>query len=149
MSNSTTSWQEAVRLRCYQQTMAKSPESFDPQSRALNNLKLNKRSLTPTRDPGNSNDLDNLNILKAPGIPRAELFKDETLVKAIEWGFDEAMLQLCIGLYGKHSIKGIINKLNKLPEVYFKPQYGPVPQQRGRLLNCELKKLKQAFRNPY
>lgn len=146
MLNSTTeSWQESFRARCYQQAMEKCPESFDIENQDLNNLNLNKRSLVSLRDLGNSNDLDNLNNLKAVGIPRVELFTDDAFVRALEWGFDEAMLQLCIGTYGKLKVKGLIHKISKLPELYFKPQYGPVPKQRGKLLNHELGKLKKAL----
>lgn len=127
------------------------------QGQALNNLNFKlARSTGVGSDPGNhapddpgfSQKGSNLNNLKASpekkrgGVPRIQLFTDETLKKAIIWGVEEWLIQVCIRDYGEYTIKGQINRIHQIPDAYFKPQYGPIPQQRGRLFNKEMQKLK-------
>jgi hypothetical protein len=111
--------------------------------RALNNLnyKSSPEFNTPQAgsDPSSSS---NLNNLKRGGVPRLQLYTDATLKKAMEWGVEEWLVQVCIRDYGEYAVKGQINRIHQIPEGYFKPQYGPIPQQRGRLFNKEMQKLK-------
>jgi hypothetical protein len=110
----------------------------------LNNLNYNSgESLTPSRDIKLNPQSVNLNNLKGQGVPRVELYTDEALKKAMAWGVQEWLVQVCIRDYGLHIVKGVINRIYSLPEGYFKPKYGPIPQQRGRLFNTEMKKLRE------
>lgn len=103
-------------------------------------------------DPGSSLKNSNLNNLKVSpekkwgGVPRLQLFQDETLKKAIAWGVEEWLIQVSIREYGEYVVKGQINRIHQIPEAYFKPQYGPIPTQRGRLFNKEMQKLKASRR---
>ena len=73
-----------------------------------------------------------------------ELYTDEILKKVMAWGVEEWLVQVCIRDYGLYTVKGQINRIHQIPDGYFKPQYGPIAQQRGRLFNREMQKLKQA-----
>lgn len=114
----------------------------------LNNLNYisgdNLSNLTPSKEIKLNTQPVNLNNLKGKGVPRVELYTDEALKKAMIWGVQEWLVQVCIRDYGLHIVKGIINRIYNLPEGYFKPQYGPIPQQRGKLFNNEMQKLKQS-----
>jgi hypothetical protein len=124
--------------------------------RALNNLNLAKLGDPDLGDPDqsapvvssyspNSSDLNNLKSepeKKRGGVPRLQLYTDATLKKTMEWGVEEWLVQVCIRDYGEYVVKGQINRIHQIPEGYFKPQYGPIPQQRGRLFNREMQKLK-------
>ena len=125
------------------------------QNRALNNL--NSRSSSEFNTPQASSDLSsssNLNYLKAEpekkrgGVPRLKLYTDETLKKAMAWGVEEWLLQVCIRDYGEYTVKGQINRIYQMPDGYFKPQYGPLDQQRGRIFNREMQKLKASRQTP-
>lgn len=116
-------------------------------SQPLNNLNLNnKLNLKPTGVSSSLSRCQNLNNLKAlpekkrSGVPRIQLWTDATLRRALEWGFDEAMLQVCIREYGEYTVKGEINRIYQIPDGYFKPKYGPIPGQRGKLFNVEMQK---------
>ena len=85
----------------------------------------------------------NLNDLNPKGVSRLELYTNETLKKAMAWGVEEWLVQVCIRDYGIHTVKGQINRIYNIPDGYFKPKYGPIPSQRGRLFNTEMQKLKQ------
>jgi len=119
--------------------------------RALNNL--NSKSsveFNPIEDKRSLPKQSNLNHLKAEqgkkqkGVPRLELYTDEILKKAMSWGVEEWLLQVCIRDYGLYTVKSQINRIYSMPEGYFKPKYGPIPQQRGRIFNKEMQKLKQS-----
>jgi DnaA N-terminal domain len=90
----------------------------------------------------NLNNLKPKNAKNRSGVSRRELWDDGCWRKALDWGFDEAMLQYCIAEYGSYVIKGQINRIHQIPEGYFRPKYGPINQQRGRLLNKEMQKLR-------
>jgi hypothetical protein len=111
--------------------------------RALNNLNLTPgvefKAVKAGSSPPNG---ANLNNLKRGGVPRLQLYTDATLKKVMEWGVEEWLVQVCIRDYGEYTVKGQINRIHQIPEGYFKPQYGPIPQQRGRLFNREMQKLK-------
>jgi hypothetical protein len=113
---------------------------------ALNNLNLNKNyNLNQGEDrssSANSSNLNNLKPEKRGGVPRLKLYTDETLKKAMAWGVEEWLVQVCIRDYGEYTVKGQINRIYQLPEGYFKPKYGPIPAQRGKLFNREMQKLK-------
>ena len=59
------------------------------------------------------------------------------------WGVEEWLLQVCIRDYGLYTVKGQINRIYQMPDGYFKPQYGPINTQRGRIFNKEMQKLKE------
>jgi hypothetical protein len=61
----------------------------------------------------------------------------------MSWGVQEWLIQVCIRDYGIYKVKAAINRLYNLPEGYFKPKYGPINTQRGKLFNTEMQKLKQ------
>jgi len=118
--------------------------------RALNNLNLKSSPEFNTPQAGsdlpNSSNLNNLNGAsekKRGGVPRLMLYTDETLKKAMEWGVEEWLVQICIRDYGLYTVKAQINRIYQIPQTYFKPHYGPIPQQRGRLFNKEMQKLMQ------
>jgi hypothetical protein len=114
------------------------------QNRALNNLNSsNNYNLNPNRDIKLQAEPKNLNGLKGKGVSRIELYTDEALKKAMSWGVEEWLVQVCIRDYGLHTVKGQINRIYQLPDGYFKPQYGPINTQRGRIFNKEMQKLKQ------
>lgn len=118
----------------------------------LNNLNFNSRSTEVATTPAggvntipNSSNLNNLKPHeKRGGVPRLELYRDESLKKAMAWGVEEWLVQVCIRDYGLHTIKGQINRIYQMPDGYFKPQYGPIDKQRGRIFNKEMQKLKEA-----
>jgi|GEM_PF-2000655 len=117
-------------------------------SKPLNNLNIKSSfEFKPLEDSSSYSNLTNLNNLKGSttgkGIPRLELYTDEILKKAISWGVEEWLLQVCIRDYGIYTVKAQINRIYQMPDGYFKPQYGPIPQQRGRIFNKEMQKLKQ------
>lgn len=127
------------------------------QGQALNNLNFNISGSTgftrhdPTpEDPGHSSKSSDLNNLKLHekkgGVPRRQLYEDPALSKAMSWGVEEWLVQVCIRDYGIDAVKRAINKIYTLPQGYFKPQYGPIPQQCGRIFNKEMQKLKTARR---
>lgn len=117
---------------------------------ALNNLNLaSSRKNQPARDGAPSvQTAENLNNLKRPdgkprgGVPRLTLYTDETFKKAMSWGIEEWLVQVCIRDYGEYKVRATINRIYQIPDGYFKPQYGPIPGQRGRLFNKEMQKLK-------
>jgi hypothetical protein len=84
----------------------------------------------------------NLNNLK--GVPRLQLYTDPALQKAMDWGVEEWLVQICIRDYGLYIVKSQINRIYQIPDSYFKPHYGPIPQQRGRIFNKEMQKLNEA-----
>ncbi len=114
-------------------------------NRPLNNLNSQSSSkFKPSLvDRYSSSTPTNLNVLKAKGVPRLELYTDEILKKAMGWGVEEWLVQVCIRDYGIYTVKGQINRIYNIPDGYFKPKYGPIPNQRGRLFNTEMQKLKQ------
>jgi len=119
-----------------------------PSSSPLNNL--NSKASNQFKSPEDSSsysNLTNLNNLRpeqvSKGIARIELYTDETLKKALVWGVEEWLLQVCIRDYGLYTVKAQINRIYQMPDGYFKPKYGPIPQQRGRIFNKEMQKLKQ------
>lgn len=126
------------------------------QTGALNNLNLKNNNNLAGSDPGslalNRVNLNNLKQrdekkstqAKRGGVPRLELYTDETWKKALAWGVEEWLLQVCIREYGAYTVKGQINRIHQIPDGYFKPQYGPIHQQRGRLFNKEMQKMKAA-----
>lgn len=118
---------------------------------ALNNLNYKSQAKfnTPQADldPPSGSNLNNLkgeSEKKRVGVPRMELYTDEILKKVMAWGVEEWLVQVCIRDYGLYTVKGQINRIHQIPDGYFKPQYGPIAQQRGRLFNREMQKLKQA-----
>lgn len=118
-------------------------------SKPLNNLNIKARSqFNPMIDTRRQLNFSDLNNLKSPagkkGVPRLELYTDEALKKAIGWGVEEWLLQVCIQEYGIYAVKAQINRIYQIPEGYFKPKYGPIAQQRGRIFNKEMQKLKQS-----
>ena len=126
--------------------------------RALNNLNLNNNQVnlngrdsskqaTSQSVTGSSSQKNfNLNNLKAEqkrgGVPRLTLYTDEVFKKALSWGVEEWLLQVSIREYGEYTVKGQINRIHCIPNGYFKPQYGDVNTQRGRIFNKEMQKLK-------
>lgn len=130
------------------------PELWAAQSpQVLNNLNYISGSTVETTQPSgvvSSPNSSNLNNLKAQpekkrgGVPRLELYTDEALKKAMAWGVEEWLVQVCIRDYGLYKVKAQINRIYQLPEGYFKPQYGPIDKQRGRIFNMEMQKLRKA-----
>jgi len=117
------------------------------QNRALNNLNLKSSSeFNPPIASSDNAKQPNLNNLKPHekrgGLPRLQLYTDETLKKAMAWGVKEWLLQVCIRDYGLYTVKAQINRIYQMPDGYFKPQYGPIDQQRGRIFNKEMQKMK-------
>lgn len=120
-----------------------------PSETPLKNLNYKKpTNLSSPEDHGSSSKQSNLKNLKASepkkrgGVPRLKLYTDETLKKALAWGVEEWLVQVCIREYGEYTVKGQINRIHQIPEGYFKPKYGAIPTQRGRLFNLEMQKLK-------
>lgn len=113
----------------------------------LNNLNSRvENNLNPSSNLKLQSQPKNLNGLKGKGIPRLELYTDETFKKALGWEVKEWFLQVCIKDYGVYAVKGAINRIYNLPDGYFQPKYGPINQQRGRLLNTEMQKLRQSIK---
>src|SRR5205085_8577221 len=93
----------------------------------LNNLNSSfENNLNPSSNLKLEKQKENLNNLKGKGIPRLELYTDETFKKAMAWGVQEWLIQVCIRDYGIYAVKGALNRIYNLPEGYFKSQYGPV-----------------------
>jgi hypothetical protein len=114
----------------------------------LNNLNSSfENNLNPNSNIKLERQQENLNNLKGKGVPRLELYTDEAFKKAMAWGVQEWLLQVCIRDYGIYNVKATINRIYNLPEGYFKPQYGPVNTQRGRIFNKEMQKLRQSRHN--
>lgn len=114
-------------------------------------INLNNKAIVEFKSPedtGSSPTKPNLNNLKRGGVPRLRLYTDPALQKAIAWGVEEWLIQVSIREYGEYAVKAQINRLHQIPEGYFKPQYGPVPQQRGRLFNREMQKLRDSRQAP-
>ena len=110
----------------------------------LNNLNSRvENNLNPNSNLKLQSQPENLNSLKGKGVPRLELYTDETFKKALSWEVKEWFLQVCIRDYGEYAVKGAINRIYNLPDGYFQQKYGPINQQRGRLLNAEMKKLRE------
>jgi hypothetical protein len=111
----------------------------------LNNLNSSvDNNLNPTGKFKLQSEPENLNDLKRKGVQRLELYTDEAFKKALSWGVEEWLVQVCIRDYGIYTVKGQINRIHQIPEGYFKPHYGPVHTQRGRLFNTEMQRLKQS-----
>lgn len=120
------------------------PNLWNIQSKPLNNLNSSSGdNLTPNRAFKLQAEHSDLNNLKRGGVPRQELYTDETLKKAMSWGVQEWLVQVCIRDYGIYKVKAAINRLYNLPEGYFKPKYGPISTQRGKLFNTEMQKLRR------
>jgi hypothetical protein len=118
--------------------------------KALNNLNSSKleefNAPQADRSPQTGSNLNNLKrqqpAKRRGGVPRLQLYTDPTLKRAMDWGVEEWLVQVCIRDYGEYTVKGQINRIYQIPDGYFKPQYGPIPGQRGRLFNREMQKLK-------
>ncbi len=102
---------------------------------------LNSRSCEETNKKNNT-DLNYLNTRERK-ISRFELWSDKVLQRALEWGFDERVLRICIQEYGEDLVKYHINRIHALPDGYFQARYGPVAQQRGKCFNMEMQKLRR------
>jgi len=129
-------------------TWARMGSGVTSSSSPLNNLNSKVSDQFKSLEDGSYySNLTNLNKLKSAatgkGVPRLELYTDEILKKAISWGVEEWLLQVCIRDYGLYTVKAQINRIYQMPDGYFKPKYGPIPQQRGRIFNKEMQKLKQ------
>jgi len=148
-----TTRQKIEALALAERTGTKAPEwaklGANIQNRALNNLNIKSgfefKSLEYSRNFSNLINLNNLRPeQESKGIARIEPYTDETLKKAISWGVEEWLVQVCIREYGIYTVKAQINRIYQLPDGYFKPKYGPIAQQRGRIFNKEMQKLKCA-----
>ena len=116
-----------------------------PYESPLNNLNYKKASdslSSQALDGSSSQENLNLNNLKRGGVPRLELYKDPALKKAMEWEVEEWLVQICIRDYGLATVKAQIARIFGIPDGYFKPKYGPLNAQRGRIFNKEMQKLR-------
>ena len=77
-------------------------------------------------------------------ISRRDLYADPAYRQALDWGVAEWLIHVCVRDYGRNKVRGEIFRISKYPDGYFKPQYGPVNQQRGKIFNVEMRKLKNA-----
>lgn len=76
---------------------------------------------------------------------RATINSDPDFVHALdEWAVGEPFLYAAVRDHGEYAIKGIISRVRQLRDGYFNVgKYGPIHQQRGRLLNHEIQKLRR------
>ncbi len=60
-----------------------------------------------------------------------------------EWAVHEPFLYAATRDFGEQRVKDIIFRIGKLRDGYFRQGYGPIPTQRGRLLNHEISMLRK------
>ena len=111
----------------------------------LNNL--NKFNLNKT-----NSSLNLFNLVKEepitkekqtyPKLKRVELYTDFHYQKAMRWGVAEWLVHICVRDYGPHVVKGVIQRIANLPEIYFSQHQYTIDEQRGRLFNTEMKILR-------
>lgn len=105
----------------------------------LNNL--NNLNLVSSK----KNNLNNLNPREGKnksGLKRRELLADKALKRLLEWGVEEWLIFLCVKSYGIHAVKGEANRIQSIPDSYFKQAYGNIESQKGRFFNRAMQELK-------
>jgi hypothetical protein len=72
----------------------------------------------------------------------AKIHSDAAFLEAQSWKVDAPFLYAAVRDFGEYPVKEIIARLRRLADSYFR-QGQPIPQQRGRLFNVEIHKLRK------
>jgi hypothetical protein len=131
--------------------MGKKTENLNTQNQDLSYLNLNLQSnlipcLADRSTTINKTNLSNLSACdrKNPNkLTRRQLSDSPALIRLLDWGIDEPMIYVWAEDHGQAAMIRESNRLNALPDIFFKSQYGPVNGQKGRFFNKHMQELRQ------